>query len=330
MRYANAAVLALLRSPAHRLLDRRICALRYAGRSARVYTLPVQYAPTDDGVVIAVGAAESKTWWRTMRTTTRIQIWLDGAWHDASARLVPQHDRPAALAAYRAVYPRTASELPLVGVRLVETADPPQPLRGSKLLIQWTSWVTAGEAVGFTVPAIVGAATVGASAWRSVPAFLAAGAVEGALLGMAQAHVLRRAVPELATQRWVVRTSLAAVLAYALGLLPSTMASRWPTAGVIALGTAAGVALLLSIGVAQWTVLRHHVARAGRWIAVTAGAWLAGLAIFMAVASPLWQPGQPGWLIAAIGAGAGLLMAATVAAVTGAGLVHLLRANDQS
>jgi tetrahydromethanopterin S-methyltransferase subunit D len=37
----------------------------------------------------------------------------------------------------------------------------------------------------------------------------------------------------------------------------------------------------------------------------------------MGTAMPLWHPGQPWWLITAIGVGCGALMAATVAALTG-------------
>ncbi|MEU7835050.1 MULTISPECIES: hypothetical protein [unclassified Nonomuraea] len=45
--------------------------------------------------------------------------------------------------------------------------------------------------------------------------------------------------------------------------------------------------------------------------------------------TPLWQPGQPGWLIAVIGVLGGAVMAATVAALTGAALVRLLRRGQQ-
>lgn len=44
----------------------------------------------------------------------------------------------------------------------------------------------------------------------------------------------------------------------------------------------------------------------------------------MAVATPLWQPGQDLWLTAAIGMGAAVLMALAMAAVTGLVLVRLL------
>ena len=56
---------------------------------------------------------------------------------------------------------------------------------------------------------------------------------------------------------------------------------------------------------------------------VTAVAWMLGLGAFVATATPLWQPHQSATLILAIGVLAGLVMAATVAAVTGWGVLRL-------
>jgi len=180
--------------------------------------------------------------------------------------------------------------------------------------------VTAAEAAGFAVPAGVGALTAGSSPAVSVPALLAAGAVEGALLGWGQAAVLRRVLPGFPARRWVVVTSAAAVLAYAIGLAPSTLAplwAGWPAGVLIPVVALLGLVLLNSIGTAQWTILRRLVPRAGRWIAGTAVAWLGGLAVFLAVSMPLWHPGQALAAIVGIGLFAGLLMAATMAAITG-------------
>jgi hypothetical protein len=136
---------------------------------------------------------------------------------------------------------------------------------------------------------------------------------------------LRQVVDGLSWRSWTARTSGAAVAAYALGLAPSTVAGSWPRPAAIAFTVIAAVALLLSIGTAQWTVLRRHINGAAWWIAITTGAWLAGLTVFLLVAPPLWQSGQPVWLLALIGCFAGVLMAATVAVTTGAGLIRLLQ-----
>ncbi len=57
---------------------------------------------------------------------------------------------------------------------------------------------------------------------------------------------------------------------------------------------------------------------------MTALAWLLGLGVFLAVATPLWRPGQPVPVAVAVGLVAGALMAVVMASVTGLGLVHLL------
>ena len=206
---------------------------------------------------------------------------------------------------------------------------PPEPalLRGGRLRARWFAVVTAGEFLGFCIPATVAALTAPAPAILALAAVLAAGGAEGTLLGLAQASVLRRALPPVSTRRWVAATASAAVVAYAIGMLPSTLAGRLsglPTVVLIGAAVVLGAALLLSIGVAQWLVLRAVLPRSASWIATTAAAWSAGLPVFLGFAMPLWQPGQSIPVIVAIGAAGGLLMAATTSAVTGFGLSRLL------
>ncbi|MGY1736010.1 hypothetical protein [Geodermatophilus sp. SYSU D00684] len=195
----------------------------------------------------------------------------------------------------------------------------------------WRRWllvVTAGEALGFLVPVtavLLGAADLPGPAALAVLA--AAGAAEGALLGAAQAAVLAPVLPGLSRRDWTVRTAAAAVVAWFLGTAPGTWASGvldLPLAVQVPLALVAAALLLTVIGAAQWTVLRRHVPRAGRWIGCTALAWLAGLLVFTALTTPLWQPGQDPLLVAAIGVLGGLAMALTMAAVTGRGVVVLL------
>jgi len=189
---------------------------------------------------------------------------------------------------------------------------------------RWTAVTTAGELAGFAVPATIGALAA-SEGWPSViavPAVLGAGFVEGCALGYAQAHCWRRRLPLLPAGRYTLATGLAAVLAYALGLLPSTVGGLPPAVLVVA-----GLVLLASIGTAQWLVLRRAGLDRPVWIFTTAGAWLAGLAVFLLTAMPLWQPGQAWWLVTVIGVGCGLLMAFTVAALTGLAAGRLLPAS---
>ncbi len=190
----------------------------------------------------------------------------------------------------------------------------------------WTAITTAGELAGFAVPATVGALAT-AGGWPGPVTFaavLAAGFVEGCALGYAQARGWRGRLPALPIGRYTVATGLAAVLAYALGLLPSTVGGR-PPAVVAAVAALAGLALLGTIGTAQWLVLRRAGLNRPVWIVTTAAAWLAGLALFLTTAMPLWQPGQAWWLVAAIGVGCGFLMAFTVAALTGLAALRLFQ-----
>jgi hypothetical protein len=191
---------------------------------------------------------------------------------------------------------------------------------GRGLQRRWTAATTAGELVGFCAPAVAGAVTYRAGAGVTYTAMLTAGAVEGLCLGWAQAWALAPVLPTLSRRRFTFATGAAAVAAYAIGMAPSTFHDRlagtspvllWP------LGFAGVVTLLGSIGTAQWLVLRGAGCRALWWVFTTAGGWLAGLAAFLLVATPLWQPGQPVALIAVIGVFAGLVMAVTVAVVTG-------------
>ncbi|WP_206340225.1 hypothetical protein [Blastococcus litoris] len=201
---------------------------------------------------------------------------------------------------------------------------------------RWRSWVartTLGETVGFLFPVLV--VLSGADDLAAVPrlaVLLLAGAAEGAVLGWAQSSVLAQVVPELSRRDWIVRTALAAVVAWAVGLGPSTWAAGaadLPASLLVVLAVPVAVVLLSSIGFAQWTVLRRHVPAAGRWIGWTAAAWLAGLGVFTAVTTPLWQPGQEAVTVALIGVLGGLLMAAAMAVVTAAGMGRLLSPRDR-
>ena len=194
---------------------------------------------------------------------------------------------------------------------------------------RWALATAAGETVGFLVPAVAAVLLPdGAGDPVRTVVFVAAGSLEGAILGWAQSRVLRAALPLVDARGWVFRTALAAAVAWGIGLAPSLLGNRWSALSPLAtasLATVGGLLLLASIGVAQWSVLRRSVRRSASWIGWTALGWLAGLAVFMLVATPLWRPGQSGLVIAVIGALAGALMAVTVGAVTGLGLARLLR-----
>lgn len=197
----------------------------------------------------------------------------------------------------------------------------------------WIVATTVGEAVGFTVPGLVAVFAFDLDPALTLLVMVAAGMVEGAVLGAAQSVVLRREFLGFSRGAWVAATSLGAGVAWLLGMLPSTLYpgwTHWSPALTVPVAVVLGVALLASVGFAQWMVLRHHLARSRTWVPVSMVAWLAGLGVLMAVVTPLWRPGQSPVLVVAVGVLGGLAMAATVAVVTGLWLGRLVRPRGAS
>ena len=89
----NAVVLAVLRSPAHRLLSGVAVELRYTGRrSGRQYVLPVQYARDGSRLIVVPQDPNSKTWWRNFRTPRSVTVRLAGRLRAGTARVVDRGD----------------------------------------------------------------------------------------------------------------------------------------------------------------------------------------------------------------------------------------------
>jgi len=207
-------------------------------------------------------------------------------------------------------------------------APPPRahPDLVDRFLRYWVLWVTLGETVGFAAPALAQLAFAGSPV--ATAALILAGAVEGAVLGWTQATVLRVVLPALDRSRWVGATALGAAAAWFVGLLPAEWADvwqRWPTVAQLVTAALLATFLLCTLGFAQWFELRRHLPSAGWWIAGSAAAWCAGLTVFFAVATPLWQPGQSAALVLGIGLLAAVLMALAMAVVSGVVLRTLLR-----
>lgn len=213
----------------------------------------------------------------------------------------------------------------------MSTRDSAAILSGKRLWRRWFALVTLGELLGFLTPSVVGALVVDRVDVLAAAALLVAGGVEGVTLGWFQARALRPALPGLSSARWVAATALGAVVAWAVGALfvVTDGLSGWGGLGQVAGFATGGLVILLSIGVAQWVVLREHADRAARWIPANVVAWLAGLTAFTAFTSPLWQPGQAVAVVALIGVVGGMLMAAAMAAVTGGFLVGLVGKSER-
>ncbi|MCK2217327.1 nitroreductase family deazaflavin-dependent oxidoreductase [Actinomadura sp. ATCC 31491] len=312
----NPFVVRLLRSPLHDLVSGSVALLEVTGRrSGRLLAVPVSYRRERD--VLRVLTRRSRQWWRNVRGGAPLRALVGGVTYEAVADAGPAD-------------PEAGGELVAVTVHLEARAPAAGPgPRG--LWRRWFAAVTLGEIAGFAVPAVTGALAAGVP-WGLLgigpllqgATIVAAGLAEGVVLGLAQAYALRSALPGAGTREWVRATAGGAGIAWTVGALPFVLGERlwrWHPAVLVLLG----VVLLAGMGVLQWRVLRRHVPRAWRWVPATMAAWLVALGAFMLVATPLWQEGQPGWLVAAVGVLAGAVMAATVAALTGLALVRLLR-----
>ncbi|WP_346109870.1 nitroreductase/quinone reductase family protein [Nonomuraea maheshkhaliensis] len=304
----------LLRTPLHDLLSERVALLALTGRrSGAAIRLPVRYEQRGD--TLTVVSRPSRRWWRNLDEGSPVRLTLRGRARHGHATAV------------------RADPVVVVTIRLAAEQPGPPQAQG-RLWWRWTKAVTLGEITGFAVPAVV-AAQVAGPEWTLLgigpllqgAAIVMAGAVEGMILGLAQAYVLRAALPAIPTRAWVRATAAGAVIAWSVGVLPIVLGERivrWPPAVLVLLG----LSLLGSMGLLQARVLRGQVREAWRWVIASAGSWLIALGAFALVTTPLWQEGQPGWLVVTIGVLGGVVMAATVAALTGAAIVRLLSSGD--
>jgi hypothetical protein len=143
----------------------------------------------------------------------------------------------------------------------------------------------------------------------ALAAILLGMALEGAVVGWAQEGVIRRSLLRLRPGAWVGATVVGAGLAWALGMIPSTImtllsvsdgaesSSPSATAQYVfaaLLGAVAGPVL----AAAQWTTLRRHVDRAGSWLWANALAWSVGMPLVFAGMDivPWTGPAPARWL----------------------------------
>ncbi|BDT87359.1 hypothetical protein [Nocardia cyriacigeorgica] len=334
-RWSSSAALSILHCPLTCRFARGLTELRYTGhKTGRNIALPVGYTRRDDEVVVRVSRPETKTWWRNFLTPAPVALWIDGRWRRGNARVLTVRDRGYTHAQMiRSPHPRPAATTsdPLVLIDLApgsDALDSPGAKRGKHLWRHWFTSVTVGEVVGFAAPAATAVLIGPIDTAPAAAAVLTAGVAEGLVLGGFQARVLRTAIPQLASHRWILATAVGAFIAWmaGIGLMAGNGWQNLPTTAAIPILATAALIIIFSLGVPQWFVLRDHLEDSGGWVGATAAAWVIGLSAFTAVTSPLWQPGQPRWLTLVIGFVGAVVMAAAMAAVTGAFLVWLLRA----
>lgn len=195
------------------------------------------------------------------------------------------------------------------------------------LLRRWTWAFVVGELIGFVPPAITGAtlAALGVPDPILVAGLTGAGLLEGAAIGVAQARVLACYAPAVDGRRWVEATMAAAAFAWFVGMGGGAVmgSDAAPRALLALLLVPAWCAGLLSMGYGQWLVLRRAAPHSSRWVWVTAGAWLVGVAIPV-VALSTAPNSWPAWAFVMTGVVAAVAMGAVVGALTGRTLRRLL------
>lgn len=160
------------------------------------------------------------------------------------------------------------------------------------------------------------------------------GAVEGLAVGVAQWWLLRLWLTRLMASAWVGVTVAAAVAGWMLGMLPSVLVPLLGSDGsasevsgpplwvmpLVGIGT--GLVLGGLFGLAQYTVLRHHVRNARAWVWANAGGWAAAMAVMFTGAGIPSGP-WPWVELVPLAAATGVLAGMAIGAVTGAVLPYL-------
>jgi hypothetical protein len=125
LRLANPLVRVLLESRAHRLLSGRLVLLAYRGhRSGREFRIPLRYAETDAGALVAVAVRpERKQWWRTFSGGERGMLTFRGKRVDVRGVVAGGGERDAALRAYLDRYPRSRRVTEHAAVVVFEARD---------------------------------------------------------------------------------------------------------------------------------------------------------------------------------------------------------------
>jgi hypothetical protein len=200
---------------------------------------------------------------------------------------------------------------------LGDRAASPYPPGTDAFFRRWVACTIAGETVGFTVAAAL-ASTQDLSHMPEFAILLGAGAIEGALLGKGQAMAMTRLqLPTVILRLWPVATSVAAVVAWSIGLIPGSIHKvSWSSGMAWVLAAVLVLLLLASIPTAQFMLLRTALPTAGRWIRFNAVAWMLGLSWTLAPPA-LIKPDTPVASEIGVYAIAGVLMATTVAIITG-------------
>ncbi|HUU73570.1 MAG TPA: hypothetical protein VMW70_13160 [Burkholderiales bacterium] len=209
----------------------------------------------------------------------------------------------------------------------------------------WRRWIAAnalGELLGLGTVAAIGffvfqSAGEPSSTGRVLgfaAVFIFLGGFEGLIIGLAQRHVLRSLFPSV--RGWVLATIVGAVVAWTIGMVPSTVASllhqgdtsaqvQPPLALVLLLAAGLGAVAGPLLAAFQWLSLRKVLpSKAWLWLPANALAWAIGMpVIFLGAQSNEFTSSAT--IIAALVAMAILVAGAAIGAVHGRVLLGLVQ-----
>lgn len=160
---------------------------------------------------------------------------------------------------------------------------------------------------------------------------------EGAVVGYAQWRVLQKYIREITSREWILATVAGAVIAWILGMIPSTLSSYGDTGStpatepsmvmVMVLASCMGAILGVILAAAQWWVLRKYISRSLLWLLANAIAWAVGMPLIFWLVGETIGSSQSiqsvGMLIVGIG-----FAGAVVGSIHGLFLVRLLSSRN--
>jgi hypothetical protein len=178
------------------------------------------------------------------------------------------------------------------------------PVNNRNNLSLWLRWVlvnSIGEmiglgatfAIGFVLFSRLGEPQGVLAAIGMALLMTSSGLLEGAVVGLAQWLVMYRSIYGISRRAWVMATIIGALVAWALGSLPMTMASLGsqgqqaagsepPAYFMFLMEVAMGLVAGSILGLPQWAVLRQRVEGAWLWIPANSIAWAIGMPMVFA------------------------------------------------
>jgi deazaflavin-dependent oxidoreductase (nitroreductase family) len=126
----NPIVRALLRSRLHGVLSGSVMLITYTGRrTGRRRTIPVMYARADATLLVNVGLAERKRWWRNLQDGAPVEVLVERRSARGRAEAITGDEARTELDRYAARFPRAArsgrdpARLVMVRIRLDTDGD---------------------------------------------------------------------------------------------------------------------------------------------------------------------------------------------------------------